>query len=96
LGHGGGEQRSEHGRFAGDPACHQGGPRERYRGAIKTVLSDNVFDENVVLRHTGDFGANAEDLVFEWWYRPDDGSLNVMPPYIVDRNSAGPWLLFPT
>ena len=69
--------------------------RERYRGAIKTVLSDNVFDENVVLRHTGDFGANADELVFEWWYRPDDGSLNVMPPYIVDRDSAGPWALFP-
>lgn len=69
--------------------------RERYRGAIKTILSDNVFDENVTLRHTGDFGGNADDLVFEWWYRPDDGSLNVMPPYIVDRNSAGPWLLFP-
>ncbi len=69
--------------------------RERYRGAIQTVLSDNVFDENMVMRHTGDFGANADDLVFEWWYRPDDGSLNVMPPYIVDRNSAGPWKLFP-
>lgn len=69
--------------------------RERYRGSIQTVLSDNVFDENVVLRHTGDFGANADDLVFEWWYRPDDGSLNVMPPYIVDRTSAEPWLLFP-
>ena len=68
---------------------------ERYRGAIKTILSDNVFDENVVLRHTGDFGANSEDLVFEWWYRPDDGSLNVPPPFIADRNSAGPWLLFP-
>lgn len=68
---------------------------ERYRGSIKTVLSDNVFDENVVMRHTGDFGANSDDLVFEWWYRPDDGSLNVMPPYIVDRDSAGPWLLFP-
>ena len=69
--------------------------RERYRGSIKTVLSDNVFDENVMLRHTGDFGGNADDLVFEWWYRPDDGSLHVMPPYIVDRDSAGPWALFP-
>lgn len=68
---------------------------ERYRGSIKTVLSDNVFDENVVMRHTGEFGGNADDLVFEWWYRPDDGSLNVAPPYIVDQNSAAPWLLFP-
>ena len=69
--------------------------RERYRGAIQTVLSDNVFDENVVLRHTGEFGANADDLVFEWWYRPDDGSLNVPPPFVANRDSAGPWMLFP-
>ncbi len=68
---------------------------ERYRGAIQTVLSDNVFDENVMLRHTGDFGANADDLVFEWWYRPDDGSLGVPPPFVADPASAGPWLPFP-
>jgi hypothetical protein len=53
--------------------------RERYRGAIKTILSDNVFDENIVLRHTGDFGANADDLVFEWWYRPEDGTSALTP-----------------
>ena len=46
--------------------------RMRYRGAIKSVLAENVFDENVMLRHQGDFGANADNLVFEWWYRPDD------------------------
>jgi len=68
---------------------------ERYRGAIKVVLSDNVFDENVVLRHTGDFGANGDDLVYEWWYRPDDGALNVLPPYVADAASAGDWKLFP-
>ena len=69
--------------------------RQRYRGAIKTVFSDNVFDENVVLRHTGDFGANADDLVYEWWYRPDDGALNVQPPFKVNENSAGDWKFFP-
>lgn len=68
---------------------------ERYRGSIQTTLSDNVFDENIVLRHTGEFGANADDLVFEWWYRPDDGSLDVPPPYIADPASAGSWKLFP-
>ena len=69
--------------------------RERYRGAIKVVLSDNVFDENVVLRHTGDFGANGDDLMYEWWYRPDDGQLNVLPPFMKDATSAGDWKLFP-
>jgi hypothetical protein len=69
--------------------------RERYRGSIKVVTSDNVFDENVILKHTGDFGANADGLAYEWWYRPDDGALNVPPPYSVDPASAGDWKLFP-
>ena len=68
--------------------------RERYRGAIKTVESDNVFDENIVLRHQGDFGANADDLYFEWWYRPDDGSLNVPPPDLIPAGQTSPWKVF--
>ncbi|WP_372845527.1 hypothetical protein, partial [Pontiella sp.] len=69
---------------------------QRYRGSIKTVLSDNVFDENVVLRHQGDFGANADDLFFEWWYRPDDGSLDVPPPDDAYFDThTNPWKLFP-
>lgn len=70
-------------------------PKERYRGAIKTVESDNVFDENLVLRHTGDFGANADALAFEWWYRFDDGSLNVPPPDQLAPGTPNPWKLFP-
>ena len=69
--------------------------RKRYRGAIKTIESDNVFDENLVLRHQGDFGANADELVFEWWYRPDDGSLNVPPPDLIEPGQTNPWKLFP-
>ena len=65
--------------------------RQRYRGAIKTILSDNVFDENIILRSTGDFGGNADELVFEWWYRPEDGT-DALPP---DRQpSPNPWKLF--
>lgn len=69
--------------------------RKRYRGAIKTVLSDNVFDENIILRSTGDFGANADKLKFEWYYRPDDGSLNVPPPDLLKPGQVNPWKLFP-
>ncbi|MCW1883829.1 hypothetical protein OKA04_03760 [Luteolibacter flavescens] len=69
--------------------------RHRYRGSVQTVLSDNVFDENINLRSTGDFGANADDLVFEWWYRPDDGSLNVPPPDLIPAGQPNPWKLFP-
>ncbi|MFT7514920.1 MAG: hypothetical protein ACI9QL_004145, partial [Candidatus Omnitrophota bacterium] len=69
---------------------------ERYRGSIKVVLSDNVFDENVGLRHTGDFGANADKLFFEWWYRADDGKQDVRPPYLVKNSlpSQDGWKFF--
>lgn len=67
---------------------------ERYRGAIKVVLSDNVFDENIILRHTGDFGANADDLVFDWWYRVEDGTA-ALPPDQIEPGTTNPWKLFP-
>jgi hypothetical protein len=67
----------------------------RYRGSVKIILSDNVFDENIILRSTGDFGANPADLVFEWWYRPDDGSENVPPPSYISPGETNPWKLFP-
>lgn len=51
-----------------------------YRGQIKTVLSDNVFDEKLVLRHTGDFAGDANDLIFEWKYRETGSSNNNNPP----------------
>lgn len=68
---------------------------KRYRGSVSVILSDNVFDENVVLRHTGDFGANPKDLYFEWYYRPDDGSINVPPPDLIPAGTTNPWKLFP-
>jgi len=68
--------------------------RQRYRGAIKTVFSDNVFDENVILRHSGDFGGNADKLVFEWWYRPEDGIPARPPNEEMNIPGPNPWLLF--
>ncbi|MEO5332811.1 MAG: LamG domain-containing protein [Magnetococcus sp. YQC-5] len=50
-----------------------------YRGAIKTVLSDNAFDEKITLRHTADFGANPNDIIFQWWYRENDGNTPPTP-----------------
>jgi len=48
--------------------------KEKYRGSIKTVYSDNVFDEKITLRHSADFGANPDELIFEWRYRQEDGN----------------------
>lgn len=43
-------------------------------GDLKVLPSDNVFDERVTLRHSGDFGGAPELLTFEWYYHEDDGS----------------------
>ena len=68
---------------------------QRFRGSIKTILSDNVFDENINLQHTGEFGAKADNLFFEWWYRVDDGSLNVPPPDKIKSGQTNPWKIYP-
>jgi hypothetical protein len=64
--------------------------KEKVRGAVKTVFSDNVFDEKITLRHSADFGANPNDLIFQWWYREEDGSDQPTPEIIPDK-----WLIFP-
>jgi ELWxxDGT repeat protein len=49
-----------------------------YKGEIKIVDSDNVFDEKLTLRHSGDFAGLAENYVFEWQRGEimDDGTTN--------------------
>jgi|GEM_PF-991227 len=64
--------------------------KDKYRGAIKTVFSDNVFDEKITLRHTADFGANPDDLKFQWWYREEDGKEQPPP----DKEPVV-WKVFP-
>ena len=44
-----------------------------YQGQIQVIPSDNVFDEQLVLRHSGDFGGDPSRFTFEWEYSPDDG-----------------------
>ncbi len=68
--------------------------KDKYRGAIKRVLPDNAFDEKVTLRHTADFGANPEELYFQWWYHEDDGE-DYPPPYLSTENPPSVWKLFP-
>ncbi len=44
-----------------------------YRGTIHTMPSDNVFDERLTLRHSGDFGGEPERYSFDWYYQLDTG-----------------------
>ncbi len=43
-----------------------------YRGDIKVLPNDNVFDSRLILRHSSDFAGRADNVEFEWWYHPYD------------------------
>jgi len=64
--------------------------KDLFRGAIKINFSDNAFDEKITLQHTADFGSQTDDIVFQWWYREDDGT-NKPPPSV---QGSGDWTLF--
>ncbi|HCN28531.1 MAG TPA: hypothetical protein DIT64_07130 [Verrucomicrobiales bacterium] len=39
-----------------------------YKGDLKILLSSNPLDEQVALRHSGDYGGEPENFEFEWRY----------------------------
>jgi hypothetical protein len=42
-----------------------------YQGNIWVVPSDNIFEEALTLRHTGDFAGDPDEISFNWYYQPD-------------------------
>lgn len=70
---------------------------EVYRGSLAPMYPENVFDEKITVRHSGDFGGDVTNLFFEWRYREEDGrTLN--PPGVTLPTSGTPglgdWQLF--
>lgn len=49
-------------------------------GELKVILSDNVLDEKITLRHSNDFAGDPDALNFEWWYQPATTSTSPPPP----------------
>ncbi len=46
-----------------------------YTGDLKVLLSSNPLDEQVTLRHSGDFAARPDLYEFEWRYAPPQGGV---------------------
>ena len=44
-----------------------------YQGDLKKLLPSNPLDEQVTLRHSGDFAAHPENYDFQWYYQPSSG-----------------------
>lgn len=46
-----------------------------YAGELKVLLPENPLDEQVSLRHSGDFAGRPQDYEFEWRYQPAVGAV---------------------
>ncbi|HKK50597.1 MAG TPA: hypothetical protein VKA74_03380, partial [Myxococcota bacterium] len=42
-----------------------------YRGEVIVLESDNLFEESLTLRHSGDFAGRADEIDFEWRFEED-------------------------
>jgi hypothetical protein len=61
-----------------------------YQGSIWIVPSDNVFEEALTLRHTGDFAGDPDKIDFSWYYQPDSSGQPAAPAGVDLPES--PWL----
>lgn len=57
-----------------------------YQGELKIIFPENVFDELITLRHSGDFGGAPDNLEFEWFFKPDE---NGLPPFPLPDPEGG-------
>ena len=67
-----------------------------YRGELHAVPSDNPLDDQLTLRHTGDFAGHADQYAFSWYFCSD---LNGFPsaPLPTGTNlpsAAGGWVAY--
>ena len=65
---------------SGHPRSHQGELRPSLPGELKVIEPENVFDEKVTFKHTGDFAGQPEDLVFQWKYSPSISKPDPLAP----------------
>ncbi len=65
-----------------------------YQGQINIIESDNVFDEALTMRHSGDFAGQADGLEFEWFFHPDIDGTPPSPLPDPDNGQLNGWLQF--
>jgi hypothetical protein len=64
---------------------------ELYAGETKVLFPENPLDEQVTLRHTGDFAGRPQDYIFEWRYAQPAASGLAPPIYSYVMSSRLAW-----
>ena len=66
-----------------------------YQGEIKVIESENVFDEQLTLRHSGDFAGNSDALEFQWFFHPDEDGTPPSPLPDPEAGQLNGWFQYP-
>ncbi|WP_099019480.1 hypothetical protein [Marinicella litoralis] len=66
-----------------------------YQGQLQVIAPENIFDEQIVLRHSGDFGGNPDALEFEWFFHPDDDGTPPEPLPNPANGQLNGWIKYP-
>ena len=59
-----------------------------YQGEIKTVESENAFEEKLTLRHSGDFAGRSDQFMFQWLFHPPTNGAAPAPPVVTSSTGA--------
>ncbi|MEM7479611.1 MAG: hypothetical protein AAF481_00435 [Acidobacteriota bacterium] len=65
-----------------------------YQGELDVIFPDNVFDEQLTLRHSGDFMGRSSDYRFEWFFHPDEDGTPPEPLPDPDGGQLNGWLQY--
>lgn len=65
-----------------------------YQGQLNVIAPENIFDEQIVLRHSGDFGGNPDALEFEWFFHPDSDGTPPEPLPNPDNGQLNGWIKY--
>jgi len=71
-----------------------------FRGDLKPLPGENVFDQRLTIRHSSDFGGDPGPLTFQWYYKPIGADFDPTDlPVVTDPTADQPsemrgWILY--
>ncbi|MBI5384242.1 MAG: proprotein convertase P-domain-containing protein [Verrucomicrobia bacterium] len=71
-----------------------------FRGDLKALPGENVFDQRLTIRHSSDFGGDPGPLTFQWFYKPIGADFDPTDlPVVTDPAADQPsemrgWILY--
>ncbi len=72
--------------------CAPGGQPSPYQGQVHLVPATNIFDEQITLRHSGDFAGDPTSKNFEWFFALKEKDCQSTPVPLYPATVSAPWI----